>query len=41
MTCCGTLPSADQSACTMLAGYNNQQGCSAALGGFQDAGICH
>ncbi len=41
MTCCGMLPSAEQSACTTAAGYNLQQACSAALGGFQDAGMCH
>ena len=41
MTCCGMLPSADQSACTMAAGYNIEQACTAALGAFQDAGVCH
>lgn len=41
MTCCGMLPSADQSSCSMLAAYNIQQGCSAALAAFQDGGICH
>jgi hypothetical protein len=35
------LPSGDQSGCNAVASTNDQTACQVAVGGFDDAGLCH
>jgi hypothetical protein len=39
-TCCGTLPSADQSGCDTIASANDQAECQSALNAYVSANLC-
>jgi hypothetical protein len=41
VTCCGMLPSGSQAGCIDGANANDQAACSAELGVYDDAGLCH
>jgi hypothetical protein len=39
-TCCQSLPSSEQSACTPIISLGDQMTCQTALDAFVDAGVC-